>query len=161
MPSPMAPDILPLMPPIIRHVSPCPYSWNTMSASRSPSRGSGGGLVSRAMAWAGRLAFSASPSLLPMKTDGIAKSACPPIVIKESLTLLTMIAARARALPAFLTLVTKSQPPRSMRAILRRRSCVIASQPSEVVPVPSFTSTTSPVTPVASSFRPNCAGAPG
>src|SRR4030095_9241689 len=151
MPSPVAPANAPVILPIMRHVSPWQYSWNTMSESMSPSRDRGGGLVWRTVPVVpGDNALSAVPVDCATNTDGIEiERSVPPIVMIDSrLSVFATITAIAPAFCAFFTLTVKSHNPRSMSAMALVSDVVIASHPSLVGAVPSLTSTIVPVRPL-------------
>ena len=116
MPSPMAPATGPLIRPIMRHVSPWPYSWYTMSASRSPSTDSGCTSASLTVALTPALERSVAPSSCPTNTTPIVTVASvPPITSRPSPELFATIAAVAPAFWAFFALMVKLHVPRSIK----------------------------------------------
>ncbi|MNC87542.1 hypothetical protein D3C83_32730 [compost metagenome] len=81
----MAPDTGPPMLPIMRHVSPWQYSCATISASRSPSRCSGGASASLTTPATGTMAFKVAPLFWLTNTEGIAiDESAPPMMMMSS-----------------------------------------------------------------------------
>jgi hypothetical protein len=105
---------------------------------------------------AGRPALMVLPSSSEIITDGIVMSGpLPPMVKGGPATLLATIIAVAPAAWALVAFCTKAHVPRSISATAPAEKSTSGSQPSVVVPTPSFTNTTSPETPVASGAGPN------